>query len=1516
MVFAVNDLRARLRRRLAGRGRDPLDGKTRRAAGDVTVVAPKAQQDFWCLDQLAPQKGIANVSRAWRIEGDFDPEGCRQALMALTHRHDCLRMALYEQRGLLQMCVSEEKAVDFAEMDLRQSVQGACSDLSVEAILGREGQRAFDTGRDPLLRLRVYRIADQAWVLHLVYHHAIMDGWSLRQFCQELGECYDAITGRGAAGEGTAGASAQERPVFDFADHALDLAQPAPPFAMPKEQALVSRDQSPLAELALPFDFAAPTAPSFEGNSTPVQIDAKTWSAIEALAGGLHVSPVAVLLAAFRLSLSAISGQREICIGNTAMTRDGPGLQGVLGAFVQTLPIRTALIQGASFAQVCQAEQVALTKGLEQGRVLLNQSSYASASHTAPSHEAFQVVLNHRGFSTRSLSFAGCSSHSLTLVGRATPFALVLNLERCEGGAEGELLWNADRFTAATAARIVQHFEAVLKGALKRPKAAIESFLQNGAETAESHRVLTCPAVTPSPLVGDLLTRAFAQYREKPALRCGDLHWSYADLERESAAWTQAILAAPGAAGDLVALALPRGAGFVAALIGILRAGRAFVPLSVLDPPERIKRILQQAGPKHLIAPDDLAQALEMPVLTLGDRGNRGPGATSGTEYFTPDGFTPDDLAPDDLAPDDLAYVMFTSGSSGAPKGVAVPHRALANHLAGVRQVFAMRPGEGMLSCSATTFDSIIYEVLSPLVTGGELILVEEALRRDPWHIVQLMEATAPQHFFATPSLWRMLIAAGLPKMPQLKALVGGEAVHPELVAQIRPSVGRLFNVYGPTETTVFSTWQEIPSQKFDEAAKRPLGSQIGQPFPGYSLAIKDPLGQPVWPGMLGEIWISGAGLALGYFSSPAQTAQSFLSQREPDQTERWYRTGDRGRMGGDGTISCAGRLDDQVKISGQRIEPGEIENLLLTSGLTLGAAVFAAPIAGKTILAAFYIPQEEGSEPKVRRYLRRNLPSAWVPGLVAACATLPMTASGKIDRRALVLRAQQIFAGSKNLADQEAALQPDLAPAILDGWRQVLGQAPAALDQDFFAAGGNSLLLIALLARIRERTSCHLPVATAFGDPTPRGLQALLAKTPPQDLHQALVNAKEGRGSEPVIFLPGLVPSGPNLTMMMQQAPQDLGCFILQRPMAAAEGGQRSFADQARYYARVLDHGFPNTKLHLAGFSYGGAEAFETARQLAGLNSPAASVCVIDNGPVFRKLGPPDFNWGEQGLQAEALRRDHLLEPLDGNMRLLRGDRYNLLSLAMIGYGWEDFVEGEVDVYLLPGHHDELLHGRADLTMQALLTKRPPDCVLTPQPGAADRRQVSHLLATNQPKAALDLLRASCRAHPTHAWSALVADDLATDLEEEGTGVLTDWLAGQLTEPPKGVPLLAWHAARAQALLRLDDPAAALTEIEAARAAALPTAGLIRDLEVCYGYWLLQLGRVPKAIEVLQHVGKHCGYRADIWAYLGLCFARQEQFHRAFPLLQAAVKGPLVTEEIQNWFDRTQQAIRAGARG
>jgi amino acid adenylation domain-containing protein len=1509
----VRDLRASLRHRLLGRFKDTAPRQHRRAPGDLVVAAPKVQQNFWCLDQLAPDQGIVNVSRAWRIDGAFAPDKCHQALIALTHKHDCLRCSLQPGEGGLQMRVAEDKAVDFAQVDLRQSPETSSSvkaDKQVEAILTAESLRAFDVAADPLLRLRAYQLGEQAWVLHLVYHHAIMDGWSVAQFCHELGQLYAQAGGAKLSG-------IADRPLYDFADYARDLQQQDRASAAAQGQAapagLPAGHTPPVAlpELALPFDFAPPPLPSYCGNSTPLQIGAPTWSALEALAEALHVSPISVVLAAFRLSLFEISGQRDFYLGNTAMTRNRPGVQRMLGAFVETLPIRNPLAQGAGFEQICKAEQAALALALEQAA----EAGAAPTEQVQPPAMPFQAVLNYRGFSTRSLALCGCAVHSLPLMGHLTPFTVTLNLEKTPEGVEGELICNAARFNASTAARMVAQITATLDAGLQDPKAPIETLLQQVTAQDARPRVLSCEAAPSCPPVGELLARAFDHHADQPALRCGDLRWTYADLDRASAAWARTIVQAPGSAGDLVALALPRGADFVAALIGILRAGRAFVPLSPLDPPDRIKRILQQAAPKHLIAEADLAQTLEFPALKL-----------EAAEAVAP--FT--DLSPEDLAPEDLAYVMFTSGSTGAPKGVAIPHRALANYLAAVRQVFAPCPGDRMLSASATTFDSIIYEVLLPLGTGGELVMIEEDLRRDPWHIVERMGSCAPRHFFATPSLWRMLLEAGLPDMPQLKALVGGEVLAPGLAAQILPRVGRLYNVYGPTEATVFSTWQDVHPQTECDRTRPAVGSQIGRPFPGYRLAVVDPMGQPVWPGRLGEIWIAGAGLATGYYQSPARTAQSFaLTTSLTTQPERWYRTGDQGRLLADGTISCAGRLDDQLKISGQRVEPGEIENLLLASDLATGAAVFATKIKDKSILVAFYVPQDGASETAVRRYLQATLPRAWIPGLVGPCAALPLTSSGKLDRKALRRQASDLFearlrsegqAASPEAgfvsgleASPEAGCAADLAPAILQGWQQALGQPPTSEDQDFFGAGGNSLRLITLLARIRELTSCHLPVAEAFGDPTPRGLQALLAKTAPLDLHRALVRTKAGSWPDPVVFLPGLVPTGPNLTDMMAEAPQDLSSYLLQRPTSPALTSQRSFADHARYYAKVLQYSFPGAKLHLTGFSYGGAEAFETARQLAALDAAPAGLSIIDHGPVFRKLGRGDRRWGEQGLQAEMRRRAHVFAPWQGDLRLVRGDHHGLLSLAMIAYGWEDFVEGEVAVHMVPAKHDEMLHGQAAATMQALLGQPQPDFIVGPQPGAAERRRVSHLLAKREPDAALDLICGISREHPDHPWSALLADQLAVEMGKDCSGLLADWFEAAALMPPKGVPALAWHAARAQAVLRLQGPQAALPLVEKARESTAPAGRRIRDLEVIYADLLQQADRCEEAMAVLEQVGKFGGTRPDVSVLRGICLAKQGRFRWALSLLEPEKDTEDCSPELLFWLARAEQAVKAG---
>ncbi len=1286
------------------------------------------------------------------------------------------------------------------------------------------------------------------------------------------------------------------RPNHDFGDYAHALPTPL--------QTAWGEHPEPVPELGLPFDFAPPKLPCYRGNSTPIEIDAQTWSKVEALAAELHVSPISVLLAAYRLALFEISGQRDFCIGNTAMTRDAPGVQQMLGAFVQTLPIRTPVAPGMEFGDLCQTEQTALARALEQATTSQSQALATTQAQVQNTAAAYQAVLNYRGFSTRRLNLHGCTVQPLSLSGRSTPFTLALNLEKTETGLQGELVWNAARFTPETAARITAQFSDMLSAALQSPNTAAETLLTKLNAERASPRILSCPAPKEAPSLARLLTQSFERYADQPALHCGDLHWSYAELDAASAAWAQAIMHAPGGAGDLVALALPRGAQFVAALLGILRAGRAFVPVSPEDPPERIARILKQADPKHLIAEAELAQALGRPSLSP-DEG----GAIAGTF-----------IAPDAPAAEALAYVMFTSGSTGEPKGVAIPHRALANYLAAVRQVFAPTRGDRVLSASATTFDSIIYEVLMPLVSGGELVIIEAGLRRDPWHVVETMQASKPRHFFATPSLWRMLIEAGLPDMPQLKALIGGEALPPEVAKQILPRVGQLFNVYGPTEATVFSTWQEVLPQGGEDREKAPVGSKIGQPFPGYSLAVLDAQQRPVWPGMTGEIWIGGAGLASGYYKSAERTEQSFPQVDLGSQTKRWYRTGDVGRLLDDGTISCLGRLDDQVKISGQRVEPGEVENLLLARKLATGAAVFAAEITDRTLLVAFYVPQDGATEPEVRRYLQANLPAAWVPGLIVTCEVLPLNTAGKLDRRAMLVRAREAIETQGTFTD--AAPVPEdaegreaeggLAPAVLQGWEQALGCPPANLDQDFFAAGGNSLLLITLLGRIRGLTGCHLPVAEAFGDPTPRELNALLAKTAPQDLHKIIVCAKEGSCAQPLLFLPGLIPTGPNLTNMMLEAPQDQSCYMLQRPIEAPGEPQRSFADQARCFARVLEHGFPGSKLHLTGFSYGGAEAFETARQLAALKSPPASLTIIDNAPVFHKVGQGDPVWGEQGIQAENLRRAHVFEPWQGDMKLVRGDRSGLLSIAMIAFGWEDFVEGEVAVRMVPAAHNEMLHRQAPATMAALLGLRGPDCTVTPLPGAKDRRRVSYLLAQVQPKAALDLICGISREHPDHPWSSLVADSLAISMGKDCSGLLADWIEAAPTDPPKGVPALVWHAARAQALLRLQGARAALPELEKARAQTQASGRLLHDLEAIYGELLHQVDCAQEAVEVLLQVEKTFGARADSTTALGISLAKTGQFQGALNLLRKAKDTGNCSAEVLEWLAKSEEGISA----
>ncbi len=1452
MTKTSEALRDRLRRVLSSNDNRKAR-HTRRPEGAISVPATLEQEQFWCMGHLASDQAMVNVSRAWTIRGAFNPERLQAALTGLTHKYDSLRTALVETDGVLQLNIAERAPVDFIVRDLRET-----SD-DLYALITSECETAFDLSAVPLVRARAYKQDEDDWVLLIVYHHALMDGWSLSALCREIGALYADLN------------SVVERPVYDFGDHAKALALKAA--KEPLDQSLArwhSRDD-PETTLALPFDYKAPASPNFDSHTVPVAISAARHSAIEDLAGRIKVAPVAIVLAAFRATLFHITGQREFRIGSTVLNRHTAELRSMIGALVKTVPLHQSLATEMTLLQLCQREHQSILQALAPSD---DEMQTAQESPAISSPETLQAVLNYRGFITRGLQLKDCVVTPLSLPARPTPFPLVLNLEPSASGYCGEFVSNAAVFSVATTQRIEQTFQEVLDQLLTAPHTLLEDLGYTQKEA-----ILRSPDPAGRALIPDLIERAFSEYSDKTAVVISDQRFSYQHLDRASAAWANALMDAPGAPGDLIALAMPRGFEFIAAMIGIWRSGRAFVPLAPGDPPDRLHRLLSQCAPAHFIGPSELAQTLGLSALKPSDK---------------------QDVTPLDVRADDLAYVMFTSGSTGTPKGVAVPQRAIANLLAGLREILSPQPEDRMLSVSSTTFDSIIYEFLMPLTTGGVLVMITESLRKDPWFIVEEMRFVPPDHFFATPSMWRMLVQVGLPVMPNLKALTGGEALSPQLAQDLLPLVGQLYNGYGPTEATVFSTYQQVRAEGLEIAQANVSGHPIGMPLPGYAVTIVDEDGCPVWPGRVGEICISGPGVALGYYKDPERTQLSFVEGRDAPAAGRWYKTGDLGRVLDNRAIGYAGRKDQQVKISGQRIEPGEVEHLILSSGLAAAASVLTADIEGTQTLVAVFVPKQEASTEQLRDYLRAHLPSAWVPGIVAEIEELPLTTTGKLDRTALLNLVLE--------APEDAPLRYDLdveiAPAVVDGWHQALGSAIRNVDQHFFDAGGNSLLLVRMLTHIRDRTKCHLPVADAFANATPLGLHKLLQGSSPLQLHEGLVLAKDGQGANPLIFTPGVEPAAPKIDEFLKTVPDDQSVYYLKSPIALPKTSETAFATMVGEYVDVLEHTFPETPLHVVGFSYGGSEAFETAREIASRAMPKPQLTIIDNGPnlsLFTNI-PKGFD-AYQSVR-EQMRRTHVFGVWDGDLTLIRGNNPTLIRLAMMTYGWDDHVTGQVSVHLLPAKHSEMMREYAADTVSACLGQTQAETVFKPSSGSAERRGVAELMSARNFDTALEKLTKVAQDDPFHSWSALLADDLATKLGLDGKPILERWIDTTDHNPPEGIPALAWHAGRAEALMRLGEMKTARFEVETARNGA-PT---LPVLEINYAKLLHQTNHAEKALTIIEQACERWGLTSHINLHMGICLAKLDEYERALPHLQQARHDHPGNMAVVRWLTKTEQ--------
>ncbi len=1044
-----------------------------------------AQERLWFLERLQPGTAFYNIPSATRFAGPLRVDVLRRGFAELVRRHESLRTTFGEESGRAFQAVAPAGSAEMPLIDLASLPQAPDNPLR-EAELLRcatgEARRPFDLQRGPLVRAPLFRLAPQDHVLVATMHHIVSDGWSMTVLIREMATLYEAFC------DGLP-SPLPALPV-QYADYAAWQRGWLQGEVLAAEVAWWRERLAGLEVLQLPTDRPRPPVETFRGRQRTAWVSAELTRGLHELSRREGVSLFMTLLAAFQTLLFRYSGQTDLPVGSPIANRNRSETEGVIGFFVNTLVLRTDLSGEPTFRELlARVREVTLGayahESLPFEKVVLELQPERDMSR----NPLFQVMCVLQNQPLKATPLRGLEISGLGLDTATAKFDLTLAWSEA-GGALGALLeHNTDLFDDATAWRMYEHCVALLRAGVEDPDRRVGALpLLGEAE----RRQLLAEAAGPSwsgegGCVHHRVEEHAARTPESPAVE--DL--TYRDLNERAnrlAGWLRAHGVGPEAR---VAVLLERSPEIVVAALGVLKAGAAYVPLDPSYPAERLAFLLadSQAGPRGIdrtdrpvvvtlegltrLLPDQTARIVRLDA-DAGELARYGPGNP-----------------PPFAAPDNLAYVVYTSGSTGQPKGAMVSHANLAHLVDWHREAFHLTPADRTTQVANPAFDAAVWEVWSCLACGAWMRIPEEAVRADPARLVAWLAAAEITVSFLPTPLAEAALAAVIPEWPagmRLRALLtGGD----RLVR--RPPAGAAFemiNCYGPAEAAVVSTWGRLAP----DAAGIP---SIGLPLPRARVHLVDPWGDLAPAGVPGEIWIGGRGLGRGYVGRPDWTAERFM----PDplgggQGERLYRTGDLARRRPGGEIEFLGRIDQQVKVRGVRIELGEVEAALLEHPEVGGCAVILRQDRpGERGLVAYVVPASASlvSPSDLRRFLAERLPVALVPSAFVALEALPLNPNGKVDRRALARL--EAPAGSTSAAEHvpPRTVTEEIVAAI---WADLLGAERVGIDDDFFALGGHSLLGIQVLSRLRTAFGVELPVRALFEEPVLEGFSAHIDAT------------------------------------------------------------------------------------------------------------------------------------------------------------------------------------------------------------------------------------------------------------------------------------------------------------------------------------------------------------------------------------------------------------------------------------